>query len=388
MVAHNAERKTIDARDLEIVKDRTQDMRVLCARLLDAWGYDLEKRKPGVAWVDPDGIPVTDLDLAAFLTPLVENRVVVNLPKYTSRRAATQREGEWVTSKDNRHGRLTGLVSNKEAFSFGIRIEDMNVIQAKEKDDGQMDADIGAFRALLIQDVTGKWYEGWETIDIMPTGLSKEVFQKLSGAANTLKFQYLVHPMRWPSMYGVYYIVAKAAILRIEDQTRHLRSEVKRLREELGVEPPKWPRSEKVGEDEPIKVWAFEATLDGVDFTGEYEKYASTQEDLNAAIALEKRLRGFVEQLRFLTRCTEYSFWTHAVQKNIPADQCLYWLKGETGPMSPTLPTWIKKAGKQWVIGWKESEKKKICWARMEMIEGYHLRWRVWQKTERVAKRD
>ena len=386
MVMHT-DRKSIDARDLEIVKDRSQDMRVLCTRLMDAWGYNLDDRKPGVAWVDADGVPVTDLDLAAFLTPLVENRVVVNLPKYTSRRAATKREGEWVTSKDNRHGRLTGLTSKQDSFSFGIRIEDMNVIQAKTGADGKTEAEVGAFRALLIQDVTGKWYEGWESIDIMPTGLPNDVFQQLSGAAKELRFQYLVHPMRWPSMYGIYYLVAKAAILRLEDEGRFLKKEIKRLREELGIEPPVWPKSEKVGEDEPIKVWAFEATVDGVDFTGEYTPYESTREEFAQAVSLDKRLRGFLEQLRFLTRCTEYSFWTTAVQKNIPANECLDWLKGETAPKSPTLPVWIKKANKQWAVGWKEGPTKKICWARMEVVNGVHLRWRVWEKTERVAKR-
>lgn len=382
-----SERKTIDIRDLDVIKNREEDMRVLCKRLLDAWGYNLDKRRPGVAWVDPDGVPVTDLDLAAFLTPLVENRVIVNLSKYQSRRAAAKREGEWVTSKDNRHGRLSGLTSNQAAFSFGIRIEDMNVIQAKTKEDGTTDADVGAYRAMLLQDVTGDWYEGWESVDIMPTGLPNDVFQKLSGAANELRFQYLVHPMRWPSFYGIYYLVAKVAIMRLEDELRFLRSEIKRLQEELNITPPEWPKSEKVGEDEPIKVWAFEAVVDGVDLEGEYTSYDSTHEGYKAAKSLKSRLTGFIEQLRFLTRCTEYSFWTTAVQKHIPADQCLVWLKGETGPMSPTLPTWIKKAEKEWETGWKEGPKKRVHWARMEIADGVHLRWRVWEKTERVAKR-
>jgi hypothetical protein len=382
-----SERKTIDARDLDIVKDRSEDIRVLCKRLLDAWGYNLEKRKPGVAYVDADGIPVTDLDLAAFLTPLVENRVVVNLPKYEARRAATKREGEWVTSKDNRHGRLSGLTSKQDSFSFGIRIEDMNVIQTKTAADGTTEADVGAYRAMLLQDVTGVWYDGWESVDIMPTGLPNDVFQQLSGAAKELRFQYLVHPMRWPSFYGIYYLVAKVAIHRLEDELRFLRAEIKRLREELDVPPPEWPKSEKVGEDEPIKVWAFEAVVDGVELEGEYVPFAASHDELKRAQSLKSRLTGFIEQLRFLTRCTEYSFWMSAVQKHIPADQALTWLKGETGPMSPTLPTWIKKAEKQWETGWKEGPKKRVCWARMEMADGIFLRWRVWEKTERVAKR-
>jgi len=382
-----SERKTIDARDLDIVKNRQEDMRVLCKRLLDAWGYNLDKRKPGVAYVDADGVPVTDLDLAAFLTPLVENRVVVNLPKYKARRASTKREGEWVTSKDNRHGRLSGLTSKQDSFSFGIRIEDMNVIQTKTGADGTTEADVGAYRAMLLQDVTGEWYEGWESVDIMPTGLPNDVFQKLSGAAQELRFQYLVHPMRWPSMYGIYYLVAKGAIMRLEDELRFLRKEIKRLQEELDIAPPEWPKSQKVGEDEPITVWAFEAKVDGVELEGDYTPYESTHEAYKAAKSLKSRLNGFIEQLRFLTRCTEYSFWMSAVQKHIPADQCLVWLKGETGPMSPTLPTWIKKAEKQWETGWKEGPKKRVHWARMEMADGVHLRWRVWEKTERVAKR-
>lgn len=374
------DRKTVTWKDLEILKDRTQDVRPVCTRLLDIWGYDLDKRKPGIAFVDADGIPVTDLDLAAFMTPLVENRTVINVPKYKSRRAATVKEGQYTTSKDNRHGRLSGLTSKQGSFSFGIRIEDMNVIQMTEAEDGTVDTEIGDYRVLLLQDVDGEWYEGWSTIDILPHGLPKEVFKKLSGAASQLKFPYLIHPNRWPSFYGKYYAFAKAAIIRLEDQMKFMRAEVKRLQKELEIPPKKWPKSTTVGESKSIKVWAFEAFLDGVELSGEYTPYETTQEAYEKAYTLKGRLNGLLEQLRFLTRATEYAFYRHAVCINIDADDVLDWLKGEKGD-EPRRPSWIVSEGKQW----EKIKIKKTHFARMQLKNDLALRWRVWQKSEKVA---
>jgi hypothetical protein len=376
------DRKTVTWNDLETLQDRTQDPRPVCTRLLDVWGYDLDKRKPGVAFVDAEGIPVTDLDLAAFMTPLVENRTVINVPKYKSRRAASVREGDYITSKDNRHGRLSGLTSKQGSFSFGIRIDDLNVIQVTEKENGETDTEVGAFRVLLLQDVTGDWYEGWSTIDILPNGLPREIFKKLSGAAAALKFQYFIHPNRWPSFYGKYYAFAKAAIVRLEDQMRHMRSETGRLRKELDIPPKKWGKSTKVGEEESIKVWAFEAFVDGIELTKEYEAYETTREAYDTAVALQKRLNALLEQLRFLTRATEYAFWKHAVCVNVPEDDVLDWLKGKKDG-APRRPSWTVTAGKAWETGFKI---KKTYFARMPLKNGLMLRWRVWKKSERVAK--
>src|SRR5258706_15269663 len=115
--------------ELQRVLDRTQSVDDLIAQLLQHWSYDLYARKPGPALLADDGaLKPTDLDLTCFLSALVDRRAVINLPTYTSRRPSTEREGERVLSKHNRHGQVIGTAANRECFSFSVKILDQNVI--------------------------------------------------------------------------------------------------------------------------------------------------------------------------------------------------------------------------------------------------------------------
>lgn len=374
--------KLIDFDDtVEKLTDRTAEIRGTLGKLTEAWSFDLKDRKPGVAYVDENGVPVTDLDLACFLSALVDRRAVINLPMYKARRAATHTEGQYVVGASNRHGRLTGLTSNQEVFSFGISIEDANVIVASPEG-GE---DIGAHRSLMLQDLDGTWHEGWENIVLLPAGLDKEVFDQLSGTAKILKFKYMVHPNRWPSFYGKPHLLALLADARLKDEMKFLNSEVKRLKETLAVPPTVWPKHETVGESEPKPFLAFEAKVDGTkaELHGEYTPFDTTSEGLQQAITKQKRYRQLQGQLRFQYRATQFAFVKEALIKNIPQDQLLDWLSG-TGSVQPRMPSWV--AGKQWERGWKEGPKARTYWARIELVEGLWLRFRTWMKTERVAK--
>ncbi len=64
------------------------------------------------------------------------------------------------TSSKNRNGKITNLTSNKDLFSFGVRIEDENV---------ETDEKIGDFRTFNLTDYAGEWYDGWSSIQFSPT---------------------------------------------------------------------------------------------------------------------------------------------------------------------------------------------------------------------------
>jgi hypothetical protein len=371
--------KKIDFEDMVIkLADRTANIIGTLNLLLWAWGFDLESRHPGVAYVDEQGIPVTDLDLACFLMALVERRAVISLPHYTARRAATVTEGERVTSKENRHGRIAGLTSNQEVFSFGILVDDANV--AVQHEDGS--EDVGAFRNFMIQDLDGTWHPGWDVIEIKPFGIDKAVFDILTNATKTLKFRHFISPLRWTSFYGRPHLLAILALMRLEDEQTYLRAEAKRIREILEIQPKVWPKSAKVGESVPQKFLAFEVELDGFCFKGEYEPYPPTQEGLDQIIAKQKRYRQFQTQLRFQARATQFAFVKEALIKNVPEDQLLAWLTG-SGAQEPRKPAWVSE--KSWERGYKASPKARTYWARMEIQPGLFLRFRAWFKTEQVA---
>jgi len=367
--------------ELASLSDRATDIRAPLNRLLDAWSFDLSSRKPGVAYVDDSGAAVTTLDLACFLSALADARAVVNLPEYQVRRAKTVTEGQMVVSNKNRHGRIISLSSNQDAFSFGFVCEDANVID----DQGN----VGLPRTYLMQDIDGQWYEGWKSVDLLPTGLPGEVFQKLAGALSTLVFQYFIHPNRWPSFYGVPHLLALAADQRISDQLRFLKTESKRLKEILNIEPKVWPKTSKIGDEEKIKIWAMNVELDGFNLIGEYKQYPDTQDGLDSCNILSARLRAQQKNLRFQMRATAFAFYNEAIKPNIPEDKFLDWQKGEIAELQTLQP---RKSGwvvdKQWETGWKEKPKSRTFWARMEIKEGYHVRFKLREKTESVSGPD
>jgi len=360
--------------ELQKLSDRTQDVRAVANRLLDSWSFDLDSRKPGIAYVDPAGDPVTNLDLACLLSRLVEHRVVLNIPEYKTRRAATLTEGEYIPSKDNRHGRAMGLSANQEVFSFSILIEDMNIMKS--------DGTIGAPRYFMIQDVTGEWYEGWHSLELVQTGIEPELLKKLANATNTIKFQHFINPNRWPSFYGSPHLLALAADARLKDQMSFLRKEIKRLRDTLEIESAPYPKRHKVGKEKKISVWAMETALDGFELTGEYAPFETSQEGHDQAVSLDKRLRFLQKAIRFQYRATHWAFFKHALQKNVPEKKLLDWLSGNE-PGEPLKASWVKD--KTWETGWKESKSKQKLWARMPMRDGLALRFRVRQKDEKVA---
>lgn len=374
--------------DLEKLKDRTSDVRAVCNRILESWTISLKDRKPGIAYIDENGTPIVTYDMAALMHTLMRARAVVNIPAYTVRRAKTITEGEVLVDNANRHGPVIGMVSNATVFSFGILVDDAQVV-GEGRGTMEGEAVVGKPRAFMVQDVTGAWYDGWKSIDMIQAGLDKETYEALQGITSAIKFKYFIHPNRWPSFYGRPYLLAKCAVVRLKDQEKFLKGEIKKLEDALEVEKQPWPKSTTVGEVKEIDVWAFESKVEGFAISGKYTKAAdkaieSEDTDVMQAVldrltGLKKRFRGFITELSFQIRATEYSFWTNGVLPNIDEDNIIDWVDG-AGNAQPRRPGWVK--GKEWENGYKV---KRTKFARMEMRDGLKILWRVRRKKEKVS---
>jgi hypothetical protein len=374
--------------DKEVAKlaNRGEDIRAVCGRLLETWSYDLDKRTPGIAYLDERGEPVTDLDLACFLSALANRRAVINLPTYKSRRAATRTEGEIVTSKQNRHGRIIGLTSNANVWSFSVMVEDANVMTTDT---------VGAPRNFMLQDIEGEWHDGWRSIRLIPDARENEIFKKVANAQNSIVFDYLIHPLRWCSFYGRPYLLAKLADIRLKEDVRWYKSRAKELREELNIASTVWPKSEKVGESKPEVVWAFNAEVDGFKIEGTRQPFSgNATAEYEEVKNIQKRLSSFQSQLRFHIRATEYSFWKNAVlrgqkfsntkQEFEASKKVFSWINGEGGLSDPRTPAWAKDWS--WETGFKVTPRKKTKWAVLTRpTSDIKLRFRIWEKTEQVA---
>lgn len=359
--------------DYNRLMDRTSDVRACAGRVLGQWQYNLEDRSFGPAYQDPDtGAYTTELDLAVFISALVSRRAVVSMPAaYKGRRASTHTEGEMVVSGTDRHGQLLGLQSNADVWSMGMLFRDANVITTD---------DVGRPRNFLMQDLDGTWHDGLKTIQFMAeTDFEKKLFQN----TQRVSFQNFVSPNRWASFYSRAYLLAKVAIARLADEVKFLKGEQKRVRKELAIASPVWAKSTKVGPEKKETFWAFNSFVDGLEFQGEYAPVPCTHEGLEACTTLRKRAESLLTQLRFHCRCTDFAFWKHGVLHEITNDNLLPYLKGDCGDdVTPRQPAWAKGT---WETGYKTGPRARTFFARMDRDLGLSLRWRCWEKTERVA---
>lgn len=359
---------------LQRVLDRFQPIEDLITNLVDHWGFDLYSRKPGPAY-DSDGVfKGTDLDLACFLSALVDRKAVIVLPTYERMRAVSKREGERVISKENRHGQLQGLVSNKKVLSFSVRILDQNVIRSGNETEGDQ---VGAFRNFTLVDVHGKWHDGWKNIEFMPSAQENEFLNdKALWSGTNISFKNFVAPQRWVSFFGQYYTLTKVLINRLEQEVEFANTSVQTL-EQAGVRwPPwgehgakkEWPVTTK-GASKSIKVDAFEAEVDA-EFYGIFKPYPKTTEGLVEAATVARTLKNkVIPALRFPIRCTELAFV-------------------QAGCKDKGFPSWI--SGAKWEEGYIPKGTR-TEWNRLVLNQTFPgqkalaLRYRVFQKSEQVS---
>jgi hypothetical protein len=358
---------------MESIRDRSKSVDTLAETLLKHWSFDLYSRKPGPAYYNEDGtLETTDLDLVCFLSALADRNAVINLPSYKSLRAKSKREGETVISKANRHGKVLGLSANKSVFTFSIRVEDQNVMQS----DGEGNDSTGAPRNFLITGLDGSFYEGWSVIEFVPSAKENDFLNdKKLWTDNKVYFKNFVHPLRWTSFFGSYYFVTKALIDRLEQEVEYYNAQIKRI-QALGVRFPttgdgskkEWSATKK-GETEPVTVTAFEAEVD-IPWVREFPDTMASQEIL---VNLDKKVHNIkfkqLPALRFATRATELAFFQ------------------KTGRLT-SFPAWMKDA--KWETNYVQPGKR-TEWNRLIMTQrfpfekGYAIRYREFQKTERIG---
>ena len=356
------------------IADRSQDVRATAQELLNCWSFDLEARRPGVAYVTEDGTQVTNLDMACVLQKLVEWGSVIDLSTYQALGPATKREGQIVTSKDHRHGKIIGLIAHSEVLNFSFRLIDMNVMTAKS---------VGDYRNFLLMH-DRKWHEGFHSLTFMPTEMEKELLAKIPSNGNTTVFEHFISPNRWPSIYGRYYTLAKVLIPRLKDEIKFVKSEVKRLIKALSIPTEPWPKTTK-GASAPKKVWKFEAEIAGAkELHGDYTAFPTTQEGYEDAKNISSRLTGLKEQLSFQLRATEFSFFEKILAKCNMDDEALIAWQGD-GTSSDFIPkaAWVKD--REWVT-WRQSSRHNPYMSfSIDPENSLHLRWKVGKKTIQVA---
>lgn len=330
-----------------------------------------EGRKPSPALDFNGNFICTDLDLFSFLVPLAARGAIIEIQNYDNRRRKIIKQNERKIGV-NQFGPIVSLVSNKDVFSFSVRIKDQTIAVWNSKTGME---ELGGFRNYMIVDIDGNWYDGWKKI-IWKPNLKENKFLDNNGlwTENSVHFKYYVHPARWQSIFSASHILKKMLIARLNDEAKFYRSEVKRLKE-LGINfPPGNIEAESFlvshsGKTKPVKVKTMEMLLDLPVFSGEY-------------VGVDNNLAG-LQYAHRRQKILTYT-WKTLIQFCIRANEVAYFLYAIPDYDKPgKIASWMGDA--QWEEGWKEGPRKRKVYNRMNLNDAFALRYRIWEKTERVS---
>lgn len=290
---------------VQTIMKRNEDVTQVIKEVADFWKFDLFTRRPGPAYYDEQGnLHTTDLDLAVFLYSLAGRKAVINIPEYEAKRVSAKRTDQKVISKYNRHGEIINVGANKEFFSFNIRIKDLNVIGENE---------VGAPRTFMLTDLDGSWYDGWKTIQFVPTiNENKFITENSLWTGNKIYFKNFVSPNRWTSFFGRHYAITKLLIERLKEEASFYNSQWK----EFAATGLKFPEGEgpQTYEYAPKekgirkKIQAFEVKIQHPEFEGDYPKKEATVENMVDSYNRQKLFTyTIIPRLQFAIRATEYA---------------------------------------------------------------------------------
>lgn len=364
----------LNAPVIQAIRNRSEDIVDICSVVDGFWKYDLLNRKPSPAEYDDEGnlIKSTNLDLATFLYALMDRGAVINLPIYESSTPTSLKEGQHVLSKENRHGKIIGVVSNQETFNFSVKIIDQNIIGTDST---------GFPRNFNLTDFNGNWYDGWKKINFIPsTDENKFLTENKLWGNNTVTFNNFVTPEKWISMFGQYYFITKCTIDRLKEEISYLRK-VKRDLLNKGIQYPsgcsdfqevdKW-NSKTINKEKGygVKIKSLEVKVDIPEFEGEYQEYDETSEALRNVSRKLKNSRKYLEKFKFATRCIEFAM--------------------HKGQHFESFPVWFKNV--KWE-DYKETPKARTIWKRLKLVQpgvgqlSVSLRYRYFEKTQYVNKK-
>src|SRR5262249_29952621 len=148
-------------------------------------------------------------------------KALVILPDYKAAGQTTRKAGEMVISPSSRHGAITGVYSNQDYFSFGINVHDQAVLKVASG------GSLGAPRKFSIVGYDGQWHPGWRYVQFVPDAKEQEFIDKFGLAKNgEVVFQNFVHPNRWASVFGGYYLLSKVMIDRLIEERGELKTKL------------------------------------------------------------------------------------------------------------------------------------------------------------------
>ena len=326
-----------------------------------------------------------EVDLTALLFDLWRMNAVINLPIYQRARARqeTTPADTWLSSEENRHGIVEGLVSNKKIFAFSVLMRDFNVVSKQQ---------VGAPRSFMLCGVDGELRDGWETIEV--------VGPENADIPENLDVFGMVYPGRWVSFYGAPYLLAKVLIERLEAELRAFRKASKLLREMGAIPSTKpWPSRKRPQEDtKMVTVPAFVAELDGVEFQGRhpfvgdlnntstFDVIRNPPDDIESVSIFTEVIRrryDYLNSLKFITRATEKAFFDYQILKWFEdVNACREWVRGERRYIRMPVPNWCD----EWEPNYRKAPRARTRWARREVGEGISIRFRTWEKQEKVRK--
>jgi len=360
-------KNVLDNEIMMTIMDKGKPIDDVITEVLSWWDYDLYTRRPGPAY-DEDGVFVgTDLDLACFISALAQRNGVINLPTYQSMRNRTIKEGQVLTSKENRHGTIVGVSSNKETLSFSVRIVDANIMTTDK---------VGDYRNFALTNLEGEWHDGWKRIEFIPTAKeNKFLTENELWSGNSVVFNNFVHPNRWISFYGQYYFITKALIERLRSEAADYNFEIKEMLEEGIKYPvsgegsqPEWPETTRE-KGKSVVIKAFEVELDIPENDSSFPKVEHNQENL---VRLTRKRKDFiykiVPRLQFATRATELAFVKYGEGK---------------------MPGWLDNV--KWENDFKLPKKQKK-WDRLVLFQpgvgkrAVSIRKRLYDKSEIVSE--
>lgn len=327
------------------------------------WSYDLMNRTPSPAYNEYGVFTGTDLDLACFLYELAGRGAVIDIPYYKAGTRKTKRADQERISASG-HGAIIGVGSHKDFFKFSVKIFDENVVGADK---------VGDFRNYNLTNHTGEWYDGWRTIQFVPTmNENKFITENRLWSGNRIVFSNFIHPNRWTSFFGQYYVISKIVIERLTEEIKHLNAELKAMLSE-GITYPEGegpaPFVEReYGETKPMKFESFQAKIfiPELDLKGEYPEIEHDQKNLVSTYNKRKELAKIKDSLSFMTRATEYAHY-------INPDR---------------MPAWIQNVS--WEKGFREPGKR-TDWDRLLLFQpevgkhGVSILKRTVEKTARVS---
>ena len=98
---------------------------------------------------------------------------------------------------------------------------------------------VGDYRTFSLTDYDGSWYPGWDIIEFVPTlNENKFITENSLWSGNKIMFKNFVHPNRWTSFFGQYYVISKLMIERLAEESKYLNAEIKAMQKE-GIKFPR-----------------------------------------------------------------------------------------------------------------------------------------------------